>query len=162
MRSACVTPTVIPRSLNEPVGFMPSCLRSSGVPAQRWTEVRSSSGVFPSGHDTGAVAVGSTMSRKRHTPEPAAPANPGAMAAKRCTERRRVEARVRMHDLEQPSASGAARIARELIELVPAVGAALPAAARGRHSKAPGPETSRAPPVSTASVRITHSMPAAA
>jgi hypothetical protein len=28
-RTACVTATVIPRSLNDPVGFSPSCLKSS-------------------------------------------------------------------------------------------------------------------------------------
>src|SRR6476646_9459172 len=53
MRTACVTPTVMPRSLNEPVGLWPSCLSiSCGTPVYSSIAVRCISGVLPSGWET--------------------------------------------------------------------------------------------------------------
>ena len=69
---ACVTPTVIPRSLNEPVGLWPSCLSSSAsTPAQRATRgaVEQRRVAFGVADDRCRPRVGSTSSRKRHTPE---------------------------------------------------------------------------------------------
>ena len=50
IRMACVVPTVMPRSLNEPVGLCPSCLISSpSHPVYFEIAARDNSGVFPSG-----------------------------------------------------------------------------------------------------------------
>ena len=65
-RRACVTATVIPRSLKDPVGLCPSCFSSSDeIPAQRATDARESRGVLPSGWLTTASRsmLGSTSSR---------------------------------------------------------------------------------------------------
>jgi hypothetical protein len=72
VRLACVIATVIPRSLNDPVGLWPSCFMSKrSTPAHALTAGRPSSGVFPSGWLTisSGCADGSTSSRYRHTPE---------------------------------------------------------------------------------------------
>src|SRR5207244_13406961 len=70
MRRAWVTPTVMPRSLNEPVGLRPSCFRrSAGEPAQCAPGALVRSGVFPSGKvSLCSPAVDSTASTNRHTP----------------------------------------------------------------------------------------------
>ena len=72
MRTAWLTATVIPRSLNEPVGLCPSCLSiSSGTFAQRATASRCNRGVLPSHCVTTFLSgiCGSTNSRNRHTPD---------------------------------------------------------------------------------------------
>src|SRR5437870_13645841 len=65
--SAFVTATVMPRSLNDPVGFWPSHLRCSAVPGATTAARRSArtSGVFPSFRVT-IFSVGPTGSRSRY------------------------------------------------------------------------------------------------
>src|SRR5206468_1083217 len=65
--SAFVTATVMPRSLNDPVGFWPSHLRYSSTPGATTAASRSArtSGVFPSFRVT-IFSVGPTGSRSRY------------------------------------------------------------------------------------------------
>src|SRR5438874_3311324 len=65
--SAFVTATVMPRSLNDPVGFWPSHLRYSSTPGATTAASPSArtSGVFPSFRVT-IFSVGSTGSRSRY------------------------------------------------------------------------------------------------
>ena len=62
--SAFETATVIPRSLNDPVGFAPSYFRSTRQPVRSETRGASSSGVEPSPSVTTGVAA-LTGSRSR-------------------------------------------------------------------------------------------------
>ena len=70
-RLACVTATVMPRSLNDPVGLNPSCfINKFFTPANLEMAGRSSNGVLPSGWLTmSASLIGRTSSRNLHTPE---------------------------------------------------------------------------------------------
>ena len=81
-RFACVTATVMPRSLNEPDGLNPSCfINKFFTPANFEIAGRSSNGVLPSGWLTmSASLIGRTSSRNLHTPErPAADPRIAAM-----------------------------------------------------------------------------------
>ena len=71
IRFACVTPTVMPRSLNDPVGLCPSCFSSSSsTPANASSVLRVINGVLPSGWVTATcAAVGNTTSANRQTPD---------------------------------------------------------------------------------------------
>ncbi len=144
-RLACVTPTVIPRSLNEPVGLWPFVLeqqvrraRSSGRAPGRCR-----SGVFPSGCSRRRrSAEGRTISRKRHTPDARAPGRcPPLEGSFWISSSARLEVGRPAPDLEQPAAQGAARLRIEFGHLVAAGEARLPAR-RCRSSR-----ISREPPV---------------
>ena len=149
MRRAWVTPTVIPRSLNEPVGLWPSCLSSRwSAPVQRSSAGRWSSGVLPSGWETTSSADGSTISRKRQTPDADAPGRCPRRSVKRSISSARVSRRRAVADLEQAAAGDTARMGIELGHLVAAGEADLPAHRPLRlelHPDPPVDSISRAP-----------------
>ena len=64
-RTAAETAQVMPRSLNEPVGFAPSSFSHTSQPARSETRSASTSGVEPSPSDTTGSA-GANGSRSRH------------------------------------------------------------------------------------------------
>src|SRR5688572_4016714 len=67
---AWLTPTVMPRSLNEPVGFSPSCLNQTSTPAKSLSRLSWYRFVLPSGFETiTSSGMSGISSRKRQTPE---------------------------------------------------------------------------------------------
>ena len=65
-RTAAETAQVIPRSLNEPVGFAPSSLSQTSQPARSETRSASTSGVEPSESETtGSPSSNGSRSRQR-------------------------------------------------------------------------------------------------
>ena len=127
MRFACVTAAVMPRSLNEPVGFIPSCLSQRRVaPVHAVTARALEERRVPLGEADGASP------RVGHDELAVAP-DAGALARREARARARAPrtSRRRVHDVEQTAAGGQTTCGSARARLPRALEAALDGRSRG-------------------------------